>query len=70
MPVEHEAPRPFPHTHYVGLAIPADLAKVIQDAAEKNDRLFHDQLIYWVQQGAECERLCKPKTAAGRRTRK
>lgn len=59
--IDHDAPKPFPHTHYVGLAIPADFAKVVAEAAEKNDVLFHDQLLTWAQAGAECSRLHQSK---------
>lgn len=68
--IKHETPRPFPHTHYVGLAVPADFAKVIADAALKADTLFEDQLLTWAQMGAEHSRLCGPKhTRTGRKNK-
>lgn len=55
-------PRTWPTTHYVGLAIPMDFAKVVIEAAAKNNTLFEDQLLTWAQMGAEHARLCGPKT--------
>lgn len=59
--IEHEAPKPFPKTHLAGVAVPADFAKVVAEAAVKAGVLFEDQLLTWAQKGAECSRLHKSR---------
>ncbi len=68
MSLDHEPPKPFPAFHYVGLAVPSDLAKVIAAKAKKDGVLFSDMLLAWTQMGAECSRTHQPdKTRTGRK---
>ncbi len=65
--VDHEPPAPFPSVHFTAVAVPANFARVIVDAAAKSGMLFEDQLLAWAQMGAEHSRLCGPKqTRTGR----
>ncbi len=59
--IEHERPKPYPHTHLTAVAVPTDFARVIAEAATKAGVLFEDQLLTWAQQGAECSRLHKSR---------
>lgn len=67
--IEFTEPKPFPPTALVGLQVPYDLHRVIVAAADKKGIHYDEQILAWVQQGAECERLhgSKEKRSAGRK---
>lgn len=59
--MSHTPPKDFPVSHYTAVAVPADFARVVVEAAAKNGVLFEDQLLAWAQDGANCARMHKEK---------
>ncbi len=46
--------------HFLGVCVPREFYDVVSKAADKNDRLFDEQLIAFAKAGADAERMARP----------
>lgn len=67
MSLDFEQPKPRPNNHLVVVEVPADFSKVITDTAERDGRVYADQLLHLAILGAECSRTHALKTQNPRR---
>lgn len=67
MSLDHEPPKPRPNNHLVVVEVPADFSKVVTDSADRDGRVYSDQLLHLAQMGAECARMHGLKESHPRR---